>query len=139
MSDKVKFLIVDDEPVVRQAFTRILSSDHCVVETAANGQEALRKMRQQAFDVVLLDLKMPGMDGLTVLRTIKQDWPDSEVIVITGYAALESAKESMVAGAFDYLPKPIGPEEVIKATNGALLHKRWALRRDPQPAVSQVH
>jgi len=139
MNAKVKFLIVDDEPVVRQAFARILSGDHCIVETADNGQEALRKMAQQPFDVVLLDLKMPGMDGLTVLREIKQHWPDSEVIVVTGYAALDSAKASVVAGAFDYLPKPVGPEEVIRATNGALLHKRWALRRDAPAAALQVH
>jgi len=139
MSAKVKFLIVDDEPVVRQAFCRILAGEHCIVETAADGPQALQKMAQQPFDVVLLDLKMPGMDGMTVLRTIKHNWPDSEVIVITGYAALDSAKASVVAGAYDYLPKPVGPEEVIKATNGALLHKRWALRRDTQPAAPQIH
>jgi DNA-binding NtrC family response regulator len=139
MSAKVRFLIVDDEPVVRQAFTRILSGDHCTVETAADGPQALARMQQQPFDVVLLDLKMPGMDGMTVLQTIKSNWPDSEVIVITGFAALDSAKASVMAGAFDYLPKPVGPEEVIKATNGALLHKQWALRRDPRPAASQFH
>ncbi len=139
MSDKVRFLIVDDEAVVRQAFERILSGDHCVVETADNGPEALRKMAQQPFDVVLLDLKMPGMDGITVLRTIKSNWPDSEVIVITGYAALDTAKESVMAGAFDYLPKPVGPEEVLEATHGALQHKRWALRRESAAGAATLH
>jgi DNA-binding NtrC family response regulator len=130
MSAKVRILIVDDEPVVRQAFARVLSSDRCSVETVGDGHDALQRMRQQAFDVVLLDLRMPGIDGMTVLRAIKKDWPASEVIVVTGYAALETAKESVALGAFDYLAKPVGPDEVVNVTNGALLHKGWALRRD---------
>jgi DNA-binding NtrC family response regulator len=132
MSSKVKILIVDDESVVRQAFVRILSGDRCIVEAVDNGADALQKMRQQPFDVVLLDLKMPGMDGMTVLRTIKENWPESEVIIVTGYAAVQTAKESVALGAFDYMAKPVGPDEVINATNEALLHKGWALRREPQ-------
>jgi len=139
MSSKVKILIVDDESVVRQAFVRILSSERCAVEAVSNGPDALRRMREQAFDVVLLDLKMPGMDGMTVLRTIKENWPESEVIIVTGYAALESAKESVALGAFDYVAKPVGPDEVINVTNEALLHKGWALRREPQARVNPVH
>jgi DNA-binding NtrC family response regulator len=139
MSDKVKILIVDDESVVRHAFVRILSSERCAVDTASNGAEALAKMHAQPYDVVLLDLKMPGMDGLTVLRTIKQLWPESEVIVVTGYAAVDTAKESVALGAFDYVAKPVGPEEVINVTNEALIHKGWALRREPAAASAAVH
>ena len=138
MSSKVKILIVDDESVVRQAFVRILSSDRCIVEAVDNGAEALRKMRERPFDVVLLDLKMPGMDGMTVLRTIKENWPESEVIIVTGYAALQTAKESVALGAFDYMAKPVGPDEVISVTNEALLHKGWALRREPQVEAGTV-
>jgi DNA-binding NtrC family response regulator len=138
MSSKVKILIVDDESVVRQAFVRILSSDRCIVEAVDNGADALRKMREQPFDVVLLDLKMPGMDGMTVLRTIKENWPESEVIIVTGYAALQTAKESVALGAFDYMAKPVGPDEVISVTNEALLHKGWALRREPQVEAGTV-
>lgn len=138
MSSKVKILIVDDESVVRQAFVRILSSDRCIVEAVDNGADALRKMRDQAFDVVLLDLKMPGMDGMTVLRTIKENWPESEVIIVTGYAAIQTAKESVALGAFDYMAKPVGPDEVINVTNEALLHKGWVLRQEPQVAASAV-
>jgi len=139
MSGKVKILIVDDESVVRQAFVRILSSERCSVEAVSNGPDALRRMREQAFDVVLLDLKMPGMDGMTVLRTIKENWPESEVIIVTGYAALETAKESVALGAFDYVAKPVGPEEVIHVTNEALLHKGWALRHEPHAGFSPIH
>lgn len=130
MSNKVKILIVDDESVVRQAFERILSSAHCDVVAVSNGPEALQVMAAQPFDVVLLDVRMPGMDGMTVLRAIKQNWPESEVIVITGYAALQTAKESVALGAFDYLAKPVGPQEVIHVTHEALVHKGWALRRE---------
>ncbi len=138
MSSKVKILIVDDESVVRQAFVRILSSDRCIVEAVDNGADALRKMRDQAFDVVLLDLKMPGMDGMTVLRTIKENWPESEVIIVTGYAAIQTAKESVALGAFDYMAKPVGPDEVINVTNEALLHKGWVLRQEPQVEAGTV-
>jgi DNA-binding NtrC family response regulator len=138
MSSKVKILIVDDESVVRQAFVRILSSDRCIVEAVDNGADALQKMREQPFDVVLLDLKMPGMDGMTVLRTIKENWPESEVIIVTGYAAVQTAKESVALGAFDYMAKPVGPDEVISVTNEALLHKGWALRREPQVEAGTV-
>ena len=128
MNAKARILIVDDEEVVRLAFERILSGDHSVVESASCGTEALRRMDEESFDVVLLDLRMPEMDGLTVLRNIKQRHPDSEVVVITGYPELETAKQSVALGAYDYLAKPVGPEDVIQAANGAMLHKRWAMR-----------
>jgi DNA-binding NtrC family response regulator len=88
-------------------------------------------MEQQSFDVVLLDLRMPGMDGMAVLKKIKQKWPESEVVIITGYPTIESAKEAVRLGAYDYLAKPVGPLDVINATDGALTRKRWALHKDP--------
>ena len=73
---------------------------------------------------------MPGMDGMSVLKAIKQSWPKSEVVVITGYPTVESAKEAVRLGAYDYLAKPVGPAEVINAANGAITQKKWALRKD---------
>ena len=128
MLEKTKILVVDDEEVVRLCLLRTLSGEHCNVEVVRNGNDALQVMGQQPFDVVLLDLRMPGMDGMSVLKTIKQKWPESEVIIITGYPAVESAKEAVTLGAYDYLAKPVGPDDVINAANGAMLHKRWALR-----------
>jgi DNA-binding NtrC family response regulator len=130
MLRKANILIVDDEEVVRLSYARSLSGDHCHVEAAGNGIDALKMMQEQAFDVVLLDLRMPEMDGMAVLKTIKEQWPDSEVIIITGYPAVETAKESVTLGAFAYLAKPVGPDEVVKAANGAMLHKGWALHRE---------
>jgi YesN/AraC family two-component response regulator len=132
MNGKVKILIVDDEEVIRKGFERTLAGEHSIVECASDGFEALRKMGERSFDVVLLDLRLPEMDGLTVLKRIKQQWPDSEVVVITGFPELETAKESVVLGAYDYLAKPVGPDEVINVTNGAMLNKRWALRCERQ-------
>lgn len=128
MTNTAKILIVDDEEVVRLSHTRTLSGNHCVVEAVLNGKAALDAMKKQSYDLVLLDLRMPGMDGMSVLKAIKQNWPDSEVIVITGYPEVETAKQAVRLGAYDYLAKPVGPDEVINAANGAMLHKRWALR-----------
>lgn len=132
MLEKTKILVVDDEEIVRLCLLRTLSGEHCNVEVVRNGKDALQVMEQHPFDVVLLDLRMPGMDGMTVLKTIKQKWPESEVIIITGYPAVESAKEAVTLGAYDYLAKPVGPDDVINAANGAMLHKRWALRCEHQ-------
>jgi DNA-binding NtrC family response regulator len=132
MTDRTRILIVDDEEVVRKACLRTLSSERCHVEAAPDGADALRRMRQAPFDVVLLDLRMPGLDGLAVLQAIKREWPATEVIVVTGYPALESAKASVALGAHDYLAKPLGPDDIVTATNAAVLHKRWALQREPQ-------
>jgi len=130
MIAKTKILVVDDEEVVRLSYLRTLSGQHCNVDVVADGEDALQKMSLQPFDVVLLDLRMPGMDGMTVLKTIKQKWPESEVIIITGYPAVESAKAAVTLGAYGYLAKPVGPDDVINAANGAMLHKRWTLRCD---------
>lgn len=129
MNAKAKILVVDDDEVVRLSYMRTLSGEHCKVEAAENGSEALQLLGTGRFDVVLLDLRMPGMDGMAVLKIIKERWPESEVIIITGYPGVESAKQAVTLGAYDYLSKPTGPGDVINAANGAMLHKRWALQR----------
>lgn len=130
MIEKAKILVIDDEEVVRLSYFRALSEAQCNVAVVRSGQDALQMMGQHPFDVVLLDLRMPGMDGMTVLKTIKEKWPESEVIIITGYPAVETAKEAVALGAYDYLAKPAGPDDVINAANSAMMHKRWTLRHD---------
>ena len=130
MDEKTKILVVDDEEVVRLSHIRTLANIHCSVEVVKDGVEALRVMQQRPADVVLLDLRMPGMDGMAVLKAIKQRWPETEVVIITGYPNLETAKEAVRLGAYDYLAKPVGPDEVINVANGAMMQKKWALRRD---------
>lgn len=130
MNDKASILIVDDEEVVRHSHLRSLAGTGCHAQAAEDGQQAIRVMEQHPFDVVLLDLRMPGLDGMDVLKIIKERWPDSEVVVITGYPTIESAKEAVRLGAQNYITKPVGPDDVIKAAHEAMTQKRWALRSD---------
>ena len=130
MSDKTNILIVDDEEVVRLSHLRSLAGAHCKAEVAWNGNEALRAMEAHPYDVILLDLRMPDLDGMAVLKTIKERWPDSEVVIITGYPSIESAKEAIRLGAYNYLAKPVSPDEVVKAANDAVTQKKWALHSD---------
>jgi DNA-binding NtrC family response regulator len=133
MTNPAKILIVDDEEVVRLSYMRILAATNCHVKAAWTWLQVAQAMQQEAFDVVLLDLRMPEMDGMKVLKALKSKWPESEVIIITGYPTLESAKEAVALGAYDYLTKPVGPEQVIDAANAAMLHKRWALHNESGP------
>jgi len=128
MNKNANILIVDDEEVVRLCYRRLLGGEFSV-EVARNGPEALSAMDAHPYDVVLLDVRMPGMDGMAVLKTIKEKWPESEVVVITGYPSVENAKEAVRLGAFDYLAKPVAPSEVIHAAAGAMAQKEWALHR----------
>ena len=144
MTKPARILIVDDEEVVRLSYLRILAGTRCEAQAVWSWTQVAQAMQQQPYDVVLLDLRMPELDGITVLRAIKQSWPDSEVIVITGYPTLESAKQAVSLGAYDYLTKPVSPEQVIQASNAAWLHKRWALHNDRSaanggPPASAVH
>ena len=136
MTDKNRILIVDDDETVRRSYLRSLESMSCQVAAASDGEDALQSMEQNPSDVVLLDMRMPGQDGLSVLRTIKQKWPDSEVVIITGYPTVDSAKEAVRLGAYDYVSKPVGPQDVINAADGAMTRKRWALRRLPEEQAS---
>ena len=137
MKYKANILIVDDAEVVRLSYIRSLAEANFNVEAARDGNEALSIMELQSFDVVFLDLRMPGPDGISVLRKIKQMWPESEVVIITGFPTIKTAKEAVQLGAYNYLVKPVAPHDVIKAANDALTHKGWALRTEG-PARNSV-
>ncbi|MFI4940056.1 MAG: response regulator [Burkholderiales bacterium] len=129
MDDRSKILIVDDEEVVRRSHLRLLANGERNVETVWNGADALREMERDTFDLVLLDLRMPGMDGMSVLKTIKEKWPESEVVVITGYPTVETATEAIRLGAYDYLVKPVDPAQVIEVADSAIRQKKWTLHK----------
>jgi DNA-binding NtrC family response regulator len=135
MDARDRILVVDDEDVVRRAYARILDEMNCDAQSAVDGEKALLAMEQQPFDVVLLDLRMPGADGLEILKAIKARWPASEVVVITGFPTVESARQAIRLGACDYLAKPADPDDVITAARNALRRKKWALR----PEAVTVH
>jgi len=127
MTEQPKILIVDDEQIVRESLANWLKEENYQVEAAENGPLALEKIRQYSFQVVLLDLKMPGMDGLQVLTEIKKDFPDIEVIIMTAYGAVNTAVEAIKAGAYDYIVKPFDPEEVALLIKKILEHKNLIL------------
>lgn len=125
----VRLLIVDDEVRFLEAIARRLVRRGFDVRTAANGQDAIALARSEKFDIALLDLKMPGMEGGQVLQTLKEEHRFLEVIILTGHGSLESAVELTRLGAFNYLPKPYEMEklvEVLKDAYQARLQKKFA-------------
>ena len=123
-----RLLVVDDEPIALANLGRVLSKDGYEVATASSGASALRQLREKAFDVVLTDLKMQKVDGMQVLRRCKEIDPDVEVILVTGYAAIETAIEAMKHGAYHYLAKPFKLDEVRKVVAEAA--EKVALKRE---------
>jgi DNA-binding NtrC family response regulator len=105
-----RILIVDDEEIVIRSCLRILADDEFQVEAVRDGRAALRKVEENPCDVMILDIMMPDMDGLEVLRRVKEAHPDVDVIMITGLAQIQTAVQAMKLGAFDYISKPFEPE-----------------------------
>ncbi|MFN2122868.1 MAG: sensor histidine kinase [Candidatus Promineifilaceae bacterium] len=110
---RTRILIVDDESGFRETLARRLEKRGAVVNQATGGKEALASLAQESVDVVLLDVRMPGMDGLAVLEHIRQEHPDTEVILITGNVNTQEGVAGIKAGAFDYLTKPIEIEHLV--------------------------
>ncbi|SPD72858.1 Transcriptional regulatory protein ZraR [uncultured Desulfobacterium sp.] len=113
-------LVVDDEINICQNCVKILSKMQCNVDYALNGYDALQLMDKRRFDIVITDLKMASMGGMEVLRKVKSHYPNTLVIVITGYSSVSSAVEVMKTGAFDYVPKPFTPDELRAAVRKAI-------------------
>ena len=127
MSIPAQILIVDDEETMRDSCQQILSGFRCPVQVVDTGDKALNLMKKEFFDIVLLDLKMPGLSGMEVLKKIKEDNPETIVIVITGYATVDSAVEAMKSGAYDFLPKPFEPEELRVIVRRAIEKRKLIL------------
>jgi DNA-binding NtrC family response regulator len=124
MSNPLRVLVVDDELAMRESIAAWLVQDGQQVAKAASGREALNLMEEREFDLALVDIKMPGMDGLELLKHIKEGHPDTLVIIITAYGSIESAVDAMKSGASDYLLKPFDPEHLM-----LLLEKMGRQRR----------
>ncbi|MGD8723926.1 MAG: sigma-54 dependent transcriptional regulator, partial [Desulfobacterales bacterium] len=122
----IKILIVDDELIMRESLAGWLERDGHDVKTAASGEEALEKITDTHFDILLVDIKMEGISGLDVLRSVKDSDPDAEVIMITAYGSIPSAIEAMKDGAFDYLLKPFDPNELGVLIEKIIQHQEQA-------------
>ena len=112
-------LVIEDEVAVNNNIRKILAKKGYQVDQAVTKEEALRKIEQRAYKLVLLDLRIPGVRGLELMRAIREKRPDTMVIIITGYASIETAKETARLGAVDYLHKPFTPNEIREATEKA--------------------
>jgi CheY-like chemotaxis protein len=137
-SPRARILAVDDEPVVLDSFRKILVLAGFSVDTVESGPEALSLVRERGYDFVFTDLKMPGMDGIEVVRAVKHLRPDADVAVITGYATIESAVETMKDGAVDYVQKPFTEDELVAFANRLLLRREARLEGERRPTVRVV-
>jgi len=138
MEQVIKLLIVDDESRFLDAIATRLRKRGFDVKTATNGHDAIELARTDKFDVALLDLKMPGMDGSEVLRQLKQEHRFLEAVILTGHGSLENAVELTKLGAFGYLPKPYELEKLLdtlKAAYEERLKKKFALDEAKMEAI----
>ena len=115
-----RILVVDDEEIVIKSYLRILGGGDYQVEAAHGGREALRKVEENPYDVIILDIMMPDMDGLEVLRRIKETHPDLDVIMVTGLPQNATVVEAKKLGASDYISKPFEPDELKLIVQRAL-------------------
>ena len=129
MDRQARILIVDDEESILLSLRKALAHEGLMIEEARNGREALQLLSRAPFDLVLTDIRMEGMSGLDLLAEIKSRWPDTVVILLTGYASLESAIQALRQGAHDYLIKPVSIREVRASVREGLSKRREALRR----------
>ncbi len=136
---KGRLLFIDDEDIVLRSCRRVFGGEDVEIETAASGEEGLAKARAGRYDVVITDLKMPGLGGMDVLKALRAERPEVTVIVFTGYANVETAREALKNGAFDYIPKPFTPDEIKDVVRNALAaraHKTEAKMLDLMAIVS---
>jgi len=123
MVQKTTIHVIDDEPIIHEVLGELLTSEGYEVEISSSGEEALDKYSTRSFGLVLLDLLMPGMDGIEVLKSIRKIEPHAVIIIITAYASVESAISAMKTGAFDYIQKPFKHDELLLIIKRALEHK----------------
>lgn len=135
---KAKILAVDDEEIVLDSFRKILVLAGYSVDTVETGPEALGLVQKNDYDFVFTDLKMPEMDGIEVTKAVKHLRPDIDVIMITGYATIESAVETMKYGAMDYVQKPFTEDELVDFVNKSLIRRQDRVERLTKPKIHLV-
>ncbi len=125
MTRRPRILVVDDEAPMRESLKDWLTEDGYEVGLASGGEQAIAMARERDWDVILLDLKMPGMDGLETLRRLKGEDPgtDAQVIIMTAYGTIDTAVQAMKEGAFDYLLKPFDPDQVEMEIQRIISHR----------------
>ncbi len=133
---RARILCVDDEPVILDSFRKILALDGYNVDTVETGQEALGLIQLHPYDFVFTDLKMPHMDGVEVTKSVKHLRPDIDLVIITGYATVETAVECMKYGAMDYVQKPFTESELLEFTKKLLVLREERIKQTIKPQVN---
>ncbi len=130
MAEPVTILVCDDEKGIREGCRRILSSEGYTVDTAENGKLGMDKVKENSYDLVLVDLMMPVMGGLEMMEQVRQIDPGIILVVITGFATVETAVEAMKHGAYDYIPKPFNPDQLLAVINRGLDKRRLTIEKE---------
>ena len=110
-----KILVIDDETIVRTSCERTLTPEGYEVISTSGGQEGIEYLQNQSFELVLLDLKMPDIDGMEILARINKEWSDTKVIMITGYSTVDTAVQALRYGAYNFIEKPFTPDSLLNA------------------------
>jgi CheY-like chemotaxis protein len=134
-----KILCVDDEPVILDSFRKILVLDGYSVDTVENGKEAIGLIQSHHYDFLFTDLKMPEMDGVEVTKAVKHLRPDIDVVIITGYATVETAVECMKYGTMDYVQKPFTDDELLAFVKKTLIKRNDRIQKQLRPKVHITH
>jgi len=127
--EKQRILIVDDDPVIGLSCKKILGVEGYTVFTVEDGESAIKKVSDESFDLVITDVRLPDVNGLAVLRESRIVQPSAEVVVISGYPALEDAREATRLGAFEYIEKPFTPDFMLNAVRQVFDKKGWILQK----------
>ncbi|MGD2124451.1 MAG: sigma-54 dependent transcriptional regulator [Desulfobacteraceae bacterium] len=133
---KFSLLFVDDDPAILSSLKRVFFEEDYQLHAAESAQDALELLSQTVVDAALVDLKMPGMDGMTLLKVMRADYPDIMVMMLTGHGGIKEAVEAIKLGAIDFLEKPVSPEGL--RTRLAQLHRLWELREENRDLRSQI-
>ena len=134
MKEKQRILVVDDEQSMREFLSIMLSREGYQVELASDGQHACQLIDKTVYDLILSDIRMPNLDGLSLLARVKEQGTDTTVIMMTAFSTTEQAVEAMKQGAYDYLTKPFKNDEIRLVIRNALQHRQ--LRKENSPPSS---
>jgi len=136
--EKAKILLVDDEIALTTSLARLLKVRNYSVNCVANGKDAIRALSEDTYDVVVLDLKMPGMDGIATLKEIKKLKLHTETLILTGHGSIDSALEAFNLGAYDYLTKPCALKDLLYKIEGAGGKKDVAEKRESLDGMIRI-
>lgn len=135
---KEKVLLVDDESEFTQLLSERMETRGLSVETAASGPEALKKIKESSYDAIILDLFMPGMDGIETLRCLLEEKPELQVILLTGKATLQKSVEAMKLGAMDFLEKPADIKKLIEKIQKAKANKMVIVEKKMEEKIKDI-